>query len=147
MDSNLLTYLYLHYYTEKSVSLIYGQRKNFLKLKKVLFIQKKISLNQWNRLFYIKKNFFESIKLSSIQRNVSLIQRKYFLGVNAFLTPKAFWLFLLTIFQRKFCLWATTELDRLGSSLIRSQSINDGSIRTTFWNKVYKKPRIQKHYL
>ena len=34
-----------------------------------------------------------------------------------------------------------TELDELGSSL-RSQSENDGSTKTTFWNELYGKPRM-----
>ena len=46
-------------YTEKTVSLIYGQRKNVFKLKKVLLIEK-------NRFVYIKEFFFELTRLSSI---------------------------------------------------------------------------------
>ena len=50
-------------------------------------------------------------------------------------------LFSLAIFRNKSCLQATTELDRLGSSL-RSQSENVGSTQTTFWNELYEKPRM-----
>ena len=46
------------YPTEKKLSLIYGQRKNFFELKKVLLIFKKISFIPKNRFVYIKEIFF-----------------------------------------------------------------------------------------
>ena len=57
---------------QKNFFLIYGQRKNFFKLKKVLLIQKKIPLIQTNWFVYIKENFFESKKLSLIPKNCFL---------------------------------------------------------------------------
>ena len=68
-------------YTEKTVSLIYGQIKNFLELNKVLLIQKKFLRSKEIDLFALKKIFFESTKLSSIQRNffLAVYQRNCFL--------------------------------------------------------------------
>ena len=86
------------YYTEKTVflnqrnnSLIYGQRKNFFELKKVLIIQKnflrpkEIDFFTSKTIFLNQKNFFqfkEIFSLTVYQRNVSLIQRNCFLGVR-----------------------------------------------------------------
>ena len=75
---------------EKNISLIYGQRKNFYKLKNVFLIRtnflwsieidlfklKEICLNQQNFL-----QFKEILSLTVYQRNVSLIQRNSFLSV------------------------------------------------------------------
>ena len=77
-------------YTEKTVSLICGQRKRFFELKKVLLIQKnllwskEIDLFTLKNIFLNQQNFFqfkEMFSLTLYQRNVSLIQRNYFLGV------------------------------------------------------------------
>ena len=67
---------------QRNISLIYGQRKHFFELKKVLLIQKKFSLIQRTSFADIREKIFESIKLSLIQnkflltmyqRNISLI--------------------------------------------------------------------------
>ena len=44
-------------YTEKGVSLIYGKRKNFFELKKVLLIQKNCLWSTEIDLFTLKKKF------------------------------------------------------------------------------------------
>ena len=69
-------------YTEKTVSLIYGHRKNFFELKKVLLIQKKFLCFKEIDLFRLKKNFFESTKFTVIQRNLffDCISKKLFSG-------------------------------------------------------------------
>ena len=73
----------------KNVSLIYGQKKDFFELKKVLLIQKKILRSNKIDLFALKNNFLnqqnflqfkELFSLIVYQRNVSLIQRNCFLG-------------------------------------------------------------------
>ena len=85
-------------FTEKTVSLnrgnislIYGQRKNAFELKKVLLIQKIFLRSKEMDLFTLKKillnqqnflQFKEIFSLSVYQRNVSLIQRNCFLGVD-----------------------------------------------------------------
>ena len=75
--------------TEKTVSLIYGQRKNFFELKKVFLIQKNLLWVKEIDLFKLKKTFLnqqnfvqfkEIFSLTEYQRNVSLIQRNCFLG-------------------------------------------------------------------
>ena len=56
------------FYTEKTVSLMFSQRKNFFELKKVLLIQKNVfnvkkSISSDQRTFFsIKKTFFNSNK-------------------------------------------------------------------------------------
>ena len=57
--------------TEKTVSLIYGQKK-ILWINESFVNSKKCSLIQKNRFFYIKENLFESTKRSLIQRNFFL---------------------------------------------------------------------------
>ena len=68
--------------------MIYGQRKNFYALKKVLLIQKKILWSKEIDLFKLKKTFVnqqnflqfkQTFSLAMYQRNISLIQRNYFL--------------------------------------------------------------------
>ena len=77
-------------YTEKTVSLIYGQWKNFFELKKVFLIQKFFLWSKEIDLFVLKTfflkrqiflHFKEIFSLTVYQRNVSLIQRNYFPGV------------------------------------------------------------------
>ena len=90
------------FFTEKTVTWIYGQRKNFFELKKVLLIQKKISLIQRNRFLYIKENVFESTKLFSIQRNFFFDciskkcffdSKKLFSGCLSFTSPSSIFMF------------------------------------------------------
>ena len=92
-------------YTEKTVSLnrrnislIYDQRKNFFKLKKVFLIQKNVLWSKEIDLFTLKKIFLnqqnflqlkEIFSLTVYQRNISLIQRNCFLGINLGFTVKA----------------------------------------------------------
>ena len=66
--------------TEKTVSLIYGERENFFELKKVLLIQKffflskEIDLFTWKKIFLNQQNFLqfkEIFSLSVYQKNVS----------------------------------------------------------------------------
>ena len=72
-------------YTEKTVSLIYGQRKNFFELKKVLLIQKNVLWSKKIDLLTLKKFFFESTKLSSIQRIFffDLESKKHFFDIQS----------------------------------------------------------------
>ena len=67
--------------SQRNIFLICGQRKTFFEIKKVLSIKKIFFLIQWNRFVYIKENFFESTKLSSIQRN-------FFFDCKCFLDSK-----------------------------------------------------------
>ena len=78
-------------YTVKTVSLIYGRKKNFSELKKVLLIQtnflsfKEIDLFTSKRIFLNQQNFLqfkEIFSLAEYQRNFSLIQRNCFLGLH-----------------------------------------------------------------
>ena len=48
---------------QRNMSLIYGQRKNFFELKKVLLIQKKFLWLDEIDLFTLKKNVFESTEI------------------------------------------------------------------------------------
>ena len=85
-----LNYILICFCTEETVSLMYGQRKNFFELKKVLLIQKnvpwfkEIDLFSLKNIFLNQQNFFqfkEIFSLTVYQRNVSLIQRNVFMGV------------------------------------------------------------------
>ena len=77
----------------ENIFLIYGQRKNLFELKKVLLIQKNFLWSKEIDLFTLKKTFlnqqnflqFKDIfSLVVYQRNVSLIPRNSFLGVDLF---------------------------------------------------------------
>ena len=74
---------------QRNISLIYGQRKHFFELKKVLLIQKKFLWSKEIVLFTLKKMFLnqqnflqfkEIFSFTVYQRNVSLIQKNCFLG-------------------------------------------------------------------
>ena len=78
------------FFNQRNIFFIFGQRKNFFELKKVLLIQKKFPWSKEIDLFTLKKillgqqNFFqfkEIFSLTAYQRNVYLIQRNFFLGV------------------------------------------------------------------
>ena len=45
---------FIKIYTEKTVSLMYGQRKNFFELKKVLLIQKNVLCSKQIDLFTLR---------------------------------------------------------------------------------------------
>ena len=81
---------------QRVISLIYGQRKHFFDLKKVLLIQKNCLWSKeidWftlKNIFWNLQNFLqfqEIFSLTVYQRNVSLIQRDCFLDVS-FINPK-----------------------------------------------------------
>ena len=72
------------FYTEKTVSLIYGKRKNFFELKKVLLIQKKILWSKEINLFTSKKVFLNQQNFLQFKEifSVTIYQRNFFLGVT-----------------------------------------------------------------
>ena len=82
--------------------MIYGQRKNFFELKQVFLIKKNCLWSKEIDLFTLKKqilnqqNFLqwkEIFSLTVYQRNVSLIQRNCFPGVNQWTATNSQWLF------------------------------------------------------
>ena len=70
---------------QRNISLIYGQRKNFIELKKVLLIQKKFRLTKEIDLFTLKKILLNQKNFLQFKEIFSLTayQRNCFLGVFA----------------------------------------------------------------